>query len=86
MAFYIFLAVCVILNAIIGYLAFEWAWKQLKPLREVDEARDSQFPVFRRTDVKKWDKKKFLFNAMTTMPFRFMVGIVTVTFLFVFIK
>jgi hypothetical protein len=30
-----------ILNALVGLFMFQWAWKEIKPLREVDEARDS---------------------------------------------
>lgn len=35
-------------NASIGLLLFEWAWAHCRPLREVDESRDSKYPAFRR--------------------------------------
>jgi hypothetical protein len=41
---YIFLGV----NALIGLILFEWTWAKVKPLREIDEDRDSRFPAFRR--------------------------------------
>ena len=43
-----------LINALIGLLSFEWAWYSLKPVREVNEERDSQYPAFRRLDVRKW--------------------------------
>lgn len=43
--------VLAILNAMVGIFLFNWGWKQIKPIREQDEARDSQFPPFRRTDL-----------------------------------
>lgn len=45
------LVVLLILNAIIGTLMLRWAWKAIKPIRDKDEARDSQFPPFRRMDL-----------------------------------
>ena len=80
--FYIF----VILNAIIGERLLSWAWKSVSPLRAQDEKRDSQFPPFRRYDSKNWSKFRFYIGAVTWMPFRFMVGIFVLAFLFIFIK
>ena len=81
---YIYIFLC--LNAIIGALAFEWAWTKIKPLRKPDEKIDSQFPQFRRYDQPKWSKLKFYIGAITWMPFRFCIGIGIVFFLFAFLK
>lgn len=51
-------------------IALEYAWCRLKRIREVDEDRDSQFPAYRRLDVKHWSKIKFYPGAMLTMPSR----------------
>ena len=40
------------LNALVGILLFEWCWKVTKPIREIDEDRDSKYPAFRRNDAK----------------------------------
>jgi hypothetical protein len=48
------LVILAILNAILGIYILNWAWKQIKPIRMQDEERDSQFPPFRRTDLKNW--------------------------------
>ena len=58
------------LQAVIGFVALEWAWSQLRRFREVDEERDSKFPAFRRRDAGKWQKWKFYPGAMLSMPFR----------------
>ena len=72
-------------QAILGLIALEYAWCRLKRIREVDEDRDSQFPAFRRVDVKNWSKLKFYPGAMLTMPSRlaFLIlhGIIHVTFM-----
>lgn len=80
------LVVLAILNVIVGTLIFNWAWKQIKPIREQDEARDSQFPPFRRTDLKKWSVVKFYLGAITLMPMRFVLGICINLVLFAIFK
>ena len=86
MASYIFYALLLIINAAIGHYIFQWAWKKIKPLREVDEARDSKYPPFRRVDVQKWKKGKFYLGAVTLLPLRFLIGLFIVLGLFVIFK
>lgn len=86
MAFlHIFIALAV-LNAIIGHFAFQYAWKDIRPLREAKEERDSKYPPFRRYDIKKWKKFKLYLGAITMMPFRFCVGLGIVLGLYVIFK
>jgi hypothetical protein len=59
-----------ILNAIFGLILFEWAWKVVKPVRNIVEERDSKYPAFRRYDAKYWSRARFYLGAMTVMPFR----------------
>ena len=82
------LCICVILllNSLLGLLLFEYAWKQLKPLRQRDEARDSQFPPFRRTDVAQWKKWKFIPGAITLLPLRLLSSGVTIVAMFLIVK
>jgi hypothetical protein len=62
-------------NALVGILAFEWCWHVTKPIREIDEARDSKYPAFRRNDAKKWRRWKFYPGAMTFFVFRLFLAI-----------
>ncbi len=56
-----------VLNALIGLLIFELSWKKTRPIREIDEARDSKYPSFRRYDAKLWQRWKFYPGALTLM-------------------
>ena len=85
MAFNIFW-VLLILNFLIGTYGFYFAWSKIKPIRQADEKRDSQFPPYRRTDIKNWSAVKFYLGAVTVMPFRFAVGLFVVLSLFVWVK
>lgn len=59
-----------VINALFGIVIFEWAWAVTKPIREIDEARDSKYPAFRRYDAHKWARWKFYPGAMTLLPLR----------------
>ena len=83
---WLYILIVLALNSIIGHLVFQWAWKIIKPLREVDEKRDSQFPPFRRYDIGKWNKTKMYIGAITWMPFRFLVGLGIIIELFIIMK
>lgn len=85
MAYYIF-AILIAINAIIGHFLFQWAWKVIKPIREVNEARDSKYPAFRRYDVPKWKKFKFYIGAITVLPLRFCFGVGILLNLFAIFK
>ena len=78
--------ICLWINALIGAVAFEWAWMKMKPFRDNNEKRDSQFPEFRRTDVQNWSRSKFFLGAVTFMPLRFIAGIGFNIFLFFIVK
>lgn len=68
---------CLIVNALYGLLFFELAWRDTYRFRQVDEARDSLFPAFRRLDVKTWSRQKWRFypGAMTLMPARALISL-----------
>lgn len=69
-----------------GLYLFEWAWAKTKCIRDVDEARDSQYPAYRRTEVRKWRKWRFYFGAVTWTPLRIFVGLTFFTLECLFIK
>lgn len=85
MAAYIFL-VLYIINFIIGTYGFFWAWKKVKPVRNADEKRDSQYPSFRRLDLKNWNALRFYIGAVTVMPIRFCIALGVIFSLFVLVK
>jgi len=62
-----------VLNALLGLLIFEVCWKVTKPIREIDEARDSKYPAFRRYDAVKWRRWKFYPGAVTFLLPRFLL-------------
>ena len=70
----------------IGWLSFEWAWIQLKPVREVEEERDSKYPAFRRWDAYKLKKWKFYLGAVTIMPIRFILSVCTIILCYIFVR
>lgn len=81
-----FLLIIGFLNSIVGLVMFEWAWYKMKPIREVNEERDSKFPAFRRWDVPMWKKWKFYPGAILYMPFRFWFTIFLVVILYIVVK
>jgi len=58
----------------------------MEPFREVNEARDSEYPAYRRYDVKNWKKWKFYFGAVTVMPLRFALFLFFFLLLYIFVK
>jgi hypothetical protein len=72
------------LQALLGFVLLEFAWRRTKRHREVDEERDSLFPHFRRTDVQNWARYKFYPGAMLLMPTRIIL-IVLICSLTIFI-
>lgn len=70
--------ICISINIFLGILLFEWCWFMVKPLREVDEKRDSKYPAFRRLDAPKWRKWKFYPGAITLLPIRMIFSILLV--------
>lgn len=65
--------ILILINGAIGILLFEWAWSKTALVRQIDEARDSLFPAWRREDTKKWSRLRFYPGAMTIMPLRFVL-------------
>ena len=61
------------IQAVIGFIAVEYAFSRLKRFRDGNEERDSKFPAYRRLDAKNWNKFKFYPGAMFTMPSRLMI-------------
>ena len=57
-----------------GLYCFESAWAKCKPIRDINEARDSQYPAYRRLDAKNWSKWRFYFGAVTWLPIRMFLG------------
>ena len=45
-----------IAHELICLLAIEWMWHNTQRIHNVDEARDSCFPAFRRPEAKPWTK------------------------------
>ena len=58
------------IQALIGLLAVEFALSRFKRFMEEDEARDCNFPAFRRYDASKFSRLRFYPMALLTMPTR----------------
>ena len=78
--------ILIIIHSILGLVAFEWAWIQMKPFRNVVKERDEKYPPFRRLDVHLWKKWKFYLGAMTLMPIRIVLCVVDLLIIYVLIK
>lgn len=68
-----------VVQAILGILALEYAWCRTKRFRKAEEARDVGFPAWRRRDVQNWARWKFYPLAILVMPTRLiliMVGLI----------
>jgi hypothetical protein len=70
------LTIAFAIQALIGFIAVEYAFSRLNRFRDGNEERDSKFPAYRRLDVKNWNKCKFYPGAMFTMPARLMILII----------
>lgn len=69
-----------------GIFMFEWAWKEMKVFREVDEDRDAPYPAYRRLDVKNWRRWKFYPGAALILPLRLLLAFITLFLVYFFIK
>jgi hypothetical protein len=58
----------------------------MKPIREVNEERDSKYPPFRRYDAQNWRKWKFYPGAMILMPLRMVVAIMLILMCYVSVR
>mmetsp|Transcript_11024 Transcript_11024/g.18428 ORF Transcript_11024/g.18428 Transcript_11024/m.18428 type:complete len:272 (+) Transcript_11024:24-839(+) len=72
-----FLIIGMSIQAVIGLIAIEYAFKRVRRMIKVDEDRDSKFPAFRRLDAKKWSRWKFYPGALLTMPSRLILLILS---------
>ena len=70
----------------LGVVMFEWAWAQMKPIRQVNEERDSKYPAYRRWDVNKWVKWKFYPGAVLLLPLKFFLVLMIVLILYVIVR
>ena len=70
----------------IGVIMFEWSWKQMKPIREINEERDSKYPAYRRWDANKWAKWKFYPGAILLLPLKFVALLLILAFLYVVVR
>jgi len=57
--------ILIILNAMLGLIAFEWAWAKNKRFRKPIAELDQLLPAFRRFDAHKWHKWMFYPGALT---------------------
>ena len=72
-----FFTIYMVIQAIIGILLFEWAWKKTKRVRECPKELNHKFYSFCRLDAHKWRRWKLYPCAITTMPTRLVLMIVT---------
>ena len=80
--YYIFIAIYMLS----GLIIFEWAYQKVKPIREINEERDSQYPAYRRLDVKNWARWKFWFGAMTWMQIRLIMPMLILFLQYIYVK
>ena len=57
--------ILIILNALLGLIAFEWAWYTTKRHRDPPPGLEELMPAFRRVDAHKWRKWSFYPGALT---------------------
>jgi 1-acyl-sn-glycerol-3-phosphate acyltransferase len=73
-------------QALIGFMAVEYAFMRNKRFLESNEKRDKMFPSFRRTDAKYWARWKFYPGAMCFMLTKFLLIILNTILLIVFVR
>ena len=59
--------ILIVLNAVLGLAAFEWAWHKTRRYRNPIQELDRQFPEIRRFDAPNWVKWKHYPGALTIM-------------------
>ena len=75
------IGIYLLVQAVLGIIALEYAWHRTKRFREQNEERDGRFPPFRRYDAEKWSRLKFYPGAMFLMPTRAVMLILDAIFL-----
>ena len=77
---------CIGAYMLLGLALFEYAFAPLKNVHHQDEARDSKYPAFRRTDSHLWSKNVLRLGAALFLPLRLGLFIFNMVFLFVVLK
>ena len=70
----------IILNAVLGILLLEWAWKKNARFRAPIKELDDLVPEFHRADALRWARWKFYPGAMTVMLPRFFLSVIVSIF------
>ena len=70
-----------IVQAVLGFVAIEYAFARTKRFRQDDPIRDGQYPSFRRYDAQYWSRWKLYPGAMLLMPTRLVLLVVDGIFL-----
>jgi len=77
--------ILILMNAILGFILFEWAWCKMYRFRHPIKELEAIMPAYRRDDASKWAKWKFYPGAVTCMIPRFIFGVACFAFLCVFL-
>ena len=67
--------ILILVNAVLGLIAFEYAWWKARRFRRPVAELDALMPAFRRNDVVKWRKWAFYPGALTMCLPRFLFGV-----------
>jgi hypothetical protein len=59
--------VLLVINAVLGLAAFEWAWRKTRRFRKPIEELDAQFPELARRDAPDWKKWKLYPGAVSLL-------------------
>lgn len=73
-------------QAVIGIILFEWAYKKVAGFRRIDPEREEYFKAFARVDAVHWARWKFYPLAILTMPTRVVLLAMMMLTLFVSIS
>jgi hypothetical protein len=71
-------------QAVIGIIMVEWVFKIHARFMKQDEARDVNYPAFRRYDSKNWKRWKFYPGAMLFMPTRMLIILLCLPLIYLF--
>ena len=75
--------ILLVANAILGIVAFEWAWYKTGRFRNPIQELDAQFPEIRRFDAPKWAKWKHYPGAVTLMIPRILICLTLLSILII---
>jgi hypothetical protein len=71
-------------QAIVGLVMFEWAWKRTERVRTVVEERDKLIPGFRRMDVHLWRKWQLYIGACLWLVPSFVMAVLHLAWAFIY--